>query len=547
MVEYAASEFEMGLAADLDVGRYGDGWYVNEVGLRSIELSAFSMDRFEVSTTEFASFLTHACGRACFDERMPIAVTADGYVAMDGYGEQPAVWVDHRSANWFCRWAGKRLPTEAEWEYASGGVNKRPWPWGDESGPKCSFAPFAYDGGRCVSGAQPRGREAAGMTPDGVSDLGGNVSEWVADWYAAYPSDSAIDPKGPDTGTQKVVRGGSFLTTRLQFRPQSRRGFPQSIRSVDLGFRCAWSPDVSDPPGVIRGQLTPAEPAITPKALVSYDTQFQVVLSGLDAPTAVHREGGWTYVSDRHGVTVIDDAGTSSHLEGLSVDKWLSDGVNAHGLDLTNGRLLAFNGPDFEPVLEAADLSMATHHADGWIWTDGTIINRRRADGSDQQIVADQVGISHLHVHGGDLAWIASSNAGSTLAQTALDETLETTVLVTPEQVPNPLKMSAVRFVDSSTLALFVGFDGWPYSGLLCRFILATSTLRCLSHSPPKPSDIHQVDGRFLWMTQYGITTLADGTLGFIGDSLSPGGLHVGESEILVTDRVGGRLLTLPR
>jgi formylglycine-generating enzyme required for sulfatase activity len=547
MVAYESAAFEMGTAPDLDVGRYGDGWYVNEIGLRRVEVSPFSMDRFEVSTAEFALFLTHACGQACFDERMPISRDGSDYVAMDGYVDQPAVWVDHRSAGWYCSWAGKRLPTEAQWELASGGTSKRPWPWGAEYGPRCTIAPYSYDGGRCTNGPRARGVQAESMTPEGVSDLGGNVSEWVQDWYAAYTGTSESDPRGPAQGTQRVVRGGSFLSSRLQLRPQSRRGYRPDIRSVDLGFRCAWSPDVQDPPGVVRGDLATAEIQAETKIVGVPIAQYQERLSGLDSPEAVHQTGDWVYVAEKTQVTALYADGEVLQLENLDIHRWVSDGINTHGLDTLNGRLIVFRGAEHEVILEEPNLRMVAHHPDGWIWTDGTIINLRQGDGSDRRLVDELVGVTDLNIQGDRLVWSTNSNTGASLSWMDLDGPLEPHILVSPEQVSSPLKISYANQVDASTIILFIGFDSWPYSGLVCQYALSTSRLSCSTHSPPKPRELAFVDERFIWLTQYGMTSFEDGKVSLLGDSLSPGGMYVGEDYILVTDRVGGRLLALPR
>ena len=108
MASYEAGRFTMGTPSDLTVGRYGDGWYINQTPAHVVNLSPFSLDREEVTIREYALFLTHACGSACFDARMPIERRDGEFLAYDGWSDLPQTYVDHRSASWFCRWAGKR-------------------------------------------------------------------------------------------------------------------------------------------------------------------------------------------------------------------------------------------------------------------------------------------------------------------------------------------------------------------------------------------------------------------------------------------------------
>ncbi|MFO0757561.1 MAG: bifunctional serine/threonine-protein kinase/formylglycine-generating enzyme family protein [Byssovorax sp.] len=155
--------------------------------------------------------------------------------------DQPMNCVDFASAAGFCKWKGRRLPTEAEWELAARGADGRPYPWGREP-PECARACYDQNAAcrrsgesvaTCAAGSHPADR-----TPDGIFDLGGNVAEWVSDGFAATLAGGA-DPKGDPEAPLKVIRGGSFFDGEDHLR-SSYRGYGAPVMAhATLGFRCA--------------------------------------------------------------------------------------------------------------------------------------------------------------------------------------------------------------------------------------------------------------------------------------------------------------------
>ena len=199
---------------------------------REIFLDAFYIDRHELTTARYARFLA-ATGSAHPPE---------GWERLEqGAGaELPVVGVDWEDAAAYCAWAGRRLPTEAEWEKAARGTDGRSYPWGGESpsvnrANYANSAPEAYDGGLHKVGAHPSGR-----SPYGVDDMAGNVSEWTADWHAeGFRRGDVRNPKGPGAGAAKVIRGGGRYDRAERVLSALRyHGSPQ-LRADDIGFRCA--------------------------------------------------------------------------------------------------------------------------------------------------------------------------------------------------------------------------------------------------------------------------------------------------------------------
>jgi serine/threonine-protein kinase len=206
---------------------------VDERPVHEVRLNAFFMDQFEVTNGRYQRCVDAG---ACDPPGTRGSFTRALYFGDPEYLNYPVISVTWRQATAFCEWEGKRLPSEAEWEYAARGTDERAYPWGD-----------AFDVALIpanVNDTVETGSLAGNVSPFGIHDMAGNVGEWVADWHSRtyYAESPAENPAGPEAGTQKVYRGGSFGNADGAFYTATRR-YRQGpgFRDVDIGFRCAQS------------------------------------------------------------------------------------------------------------------------------------------------------------------------------------------------------------------------------------------------------------------------------------------------------------------
>jgi formylglycine-generating enzyme len=202
---------------------------------RTIFLDTYSIDRYEVTNHQYQQFILATGHR----KSGPPSRYAKSIGRMRG-PNQPAVYVSWDDATEYCRWKGKRLPTEAEWEKAMRGPDGRLWPWGDQEQPSGANWARVQDGHEVSArvGSFPADRSLYG-----VMDGAGNVMEWVADWYEEtyYKDSPEQNPPGPDHGTYRVLRGGGYTTTGADVRITSRSKMVPDFRDETIGFRCAIS------------------------------------------------------------------------------------------------------------------------------------------------------------------------------------------------------------------------------------------------------------------------------------------------------------------
>ncbi|MBI3989799.1 MAG: SUMF1/EgtB/PvdO family nonheme iron enzyme [candidate division NC10 bacterium] len=222
MVLIPAGEFQIGSDANDSEA------LSNEKPRHKVYLDAYSIDKYEVTNALYKRFM-EPTGRAApaywYDDKL-------------NGPTQPVVGVSWHDADAYCKWAGKRLPTEAEWEKAARGTDGRKYPWGDQ-----------WDASRANTEALKVGKTVAvgsypsGVSPYGVHDLAGNVWEWVQDWYDKeyYQQSPDRNPQGPSSGQDKILRGGAlFYRVPARVRTADRRhDAPDARYTAHVGFRCA--------------------------------------------------------------------------------------------------------------------------------------------------------------------------------------------------------------------------------------------------------------------------------------------------------------------
>ena len=210
----------------------GEFWMGSEDGgsdekpRRRVYLDAFYIDRYEVTNAHYGRFM-QATGRGAPSEWNSTSFNGP---------TQPVVGVDWHDAEAYCKWAGKRLPTEAEWEKAARGTDGRKYPWGDQWDPSRANSSESK-----LAKTAPVGSYPTGVSPYGAHDMAGNVWEWVADWYDAnyYQRAPSRNPKGPESGQARALRGGSWFFRSGHLRSSGRSAFDPTDRDDGLGFRCS--------------------------------------------------------------------------------------------------------------------------------------------------------------------------------------------------------------------------------------------------------------------------------------------------------------------
>lgn len=225
MINIPSATFMMGCNDGVDDLCAGD-----ENPYHAVTLSGYRIDQYEVRRSDYLECINaSACNTpACdWDET--------------GLPNHPVTCVTWQDAADYCAWAGKRLPTEAEWEYAARGSTERRYPWGnddfDDIANPCSFA----NANLCRLDAEDVGSHPTGASPLGAFDVAGNVYEWVNDWYDAgyYAISPATDPQGPAAGGVRVMRGGGWNTNKANFRTSAREANTPTFNNNETGFRCA--------------------------------------------------------------------------------------------------------------------------------------------------------------------------------------------------------------------------------------------------------------------------------------------------------------------
>lgn len=232
MVLIPAGEFMMGCNSEHNGGI---PCLASELPAHPVFLNAYQIDRYEVTNKKYAACVSAG---VCTPPPSVSSRTRSSYYGNPTYNDYPVVWISWTQASTYCSWAGKRLPTEAEWEKAARGTTQLSYPWGDQT-PDCTLANV----GSCVGDTTRVGSYLSGASVYGALDMSGNAMEFVYDWYGStyYQESPYENPTGPDWGPTKVLRGGSAVFSSEYLRAAWRGN--GLIEGFDLlGFRCASNP-----------------------------------------------------------------------------------------------------------------------------------------------------------------------------------------------------------------------------------------------------------------------------------------------------------------
>jgi sulfatase modifying factor 1 len=204
--------------------------------VRKVYLDSFYMDKYEVTFAQFYVFIDLTGHRK---ERLAGYLSSSVIEDMPLFIQpfNPIVGVSWDDAVDYCQWKGKRLPTEAEWEKAARGTDRRKWPWGNEERSENANL-LGNDGARYTSPVNQFSRD---VSPFGVHDMAGNVMEWVADWYSqdSYRLLPARNPVGVPDGERRIIRGASWNDSIKRAQTSIRFKMYPEYRDVTIGFRCA--------------------------------------------------------------------------------------------------------------------------------------------------------------------------------------------------------------------------------------------------------------------------------------------------------------------
>ncbi len=209
--------------------------FPNTKPAHEVNLKGFWIDRYEVSNGQYAQCVED---KFCTLPKDLSSASRKDYYTNPDYADYPVIHVDHYQAEAYCKWAGKRLPTEAEWEKAARGEDSYRYPWGDELPDQIPAQINLFESGDTA----PVDSFPEGASPYGVYNMEGNVWEWTADqydefWYSTSPVD---DPKASFGINEYVIRGYSWAYPFSHYDITTRSAVYSLNHTYDLGFRCAY-------------------------------------------------------------------------------------------------------------------------------------------------------------------------------------------------------------------------------------------------------------------------------------------------------------------
>ncbi|HIN85941.1 MAG TPA: hypothetical protein EYN06_05620 [Myxococcales bacterium] len=465
-------------------------------------------------------------------------------------GDEPIRYVSWDAARNYCQWAGKRLPTEAEWEYSVRGKEGRVFPW-SEGGANCQRANYFSGASHCQRRPVDVGSHAEGATPEGVHDLAGNVAEWVADDYGDYDSGINSDPWVNTGSTTKVVRGGGWMDPPQTLRGHSRRAVAASLRSENIGFRCAWSDGATM--DALRGELTPPED-IEREAqagpIASSGPQPTLLMDGLVAPEGLARLGSSWYVADTglgmiwaiHKANpvpeiVLDGLGRPTTIVAANGALWILNQEPPQVLRWVEGADKA----DIVDTLPEIPQHIAIDDANILAASDSTVYSLNTEP--PVALMSNLDGIGSIQLRNG-LLYVAvlgtKSLKNAQVIQTKNDGSSPTAV-VGQNLLQGVLHTPAVSWdVNNGQLIFPIARAGWPYAGIIVR--VEGQKLITITHAPPGMKLLQPTTKGLVVACTNSVIRVGDGKpYSVLGQWTAPSALGADESGAIVwTDKHSG-------
>ncbi len=556
MISFPEVSFEMGNPAD-SPQPYGDGWFMDQTPITLTALAPFAIDQREVMVRDYALFLNHVGLAPHYHHKMPILATSEGYSPYEEVADLPMSGVTWSDAYAYCQWYGKRLPTEQEWEFVATGGGRRSYPWASEGGPRCPKAVGFLNSAQCASDALPVGERPDGDSPEGLSDLIGNVAEWTSDLYLPYAGNEDQGAWRPQEEPIYAVRGGGLFNSGPWLRSRARWSATASARGQSLGFRCARSvgEELEDPYRGHRGPISweSSNIELTASPLPEATLSGELIIDGLTTPYDFTPWGDGVAITETDLNRVVFAANDALSTSLLIPDVESPTHIATQGdrllvvtsqslLEWSEGSLSVIQEVD-EPISDlVADMSAA-------YWLRGNELFHHPIGGEPER-VGEVANHSSLTLTDGELIVVSSGQgSGATPVMWTLTRAQNTATLtprLTHGELPGPFAVYDADLDPNQDYTLSLRLESWPFIGRVCTLGRETAELDCFSDSPPQISELAWVEDQLYWSSRRAVmraTLLEENqTYEVISQWHAPKALTAVDGRLMWLDHLAGSL-----